>query len=175
MGTKAETEKAPILNTLLLMISVALLLGGTAAYYYFQDLVNTPIRVVGLITTAFVASLIAAQSDNGAAFFRFLKEADIERRKVVWPTHQETLQTALMVIIVTILISLLLAGIDWILGASVRAMIGGAYNHFRLLPALESDPESPELLAELRNTVTAEAIMLVFVVAVTAWLVAAAS
>ncbi|MGK0274157.1 MAG: copper transport protein [Ilumatobacter sp.] len=55
------------------------------------------------------------------------------------------------------------------------AMIGGAYNHFRLLPALEADPESPELLTDLRNTVTAEAIMLVFVVAVTAWLVAAAS
>ncbi|MFN3255374.1 MAG: copper resistance CopC/CopD family protein [Ilumatobacter sp.] len=55
------------------------------------------------------------------------------------------------------------------------AMLGGAYNHFRLLPALEADPESPELLAELRSTVTAEAIMLVFVVCVTAWLVAAAS
>ncbi len=55
------------------------------------------------------------------------------------------------------------------------AMIGGAYNHFRLLPALEADPESPDLLAELRSTVTAEAIMLVFVVIVTAWLVAAAS
>jgi copper transport protein len=55
------------------------------------------------------------------------------------------------------------------------AMIGGAYNHFRLLPSLEADPESPELLTDLRNTVTAEAIMLVFVVAVTAWLVAAAA
>jgi copper transport protein len=55
------------------------------------------------------------------------------------------------------------------------AMIGGAYNHFRLLPALEADPESPDLLTELRSTVTAEAIMLVFVVIVTAWLVAAAS
>lgn len=55
------------------------------------------------------------------------------------------------------------------------AVIGGAYNHFRLLPALESDPESPELLAELRSTLTAEAIILSFVVAVTAWLVAAAS
>ena len=55
------------------------------------------------------------------------------------------------------------------------AMLGGAYNHFRLLPALEADPESPELLTELRSTVTAEAIMLVFVVTVTAWLVAAAS
>ncbi|MEL6892529.1 MAG: CopD family protein, partial [Actinomycetota bacterium] len=55
------------------------------------------------------------------------------------------------------------------------AMMGGAYNHFRLLPALEAEPDSPELLAQLRSTVTAEAIMLAFVVSVTAWLVAAAS
>ena len=78
-----------------------------------------------MIVVAIIASLVAAQSDTGAAFFRFLKESDIERRKVVWPSHQETLQTALMVIIVTILISLFLAGIDWILGAAVRAMVGG--------------------------------------------------
>jgi preprotein translocase subunit SecE len=126
MSTKVETGKAPLLNTLLLTVAIVMLVGGTAAYYYFQDLVNTPIRVVGLIVVAVIASLIAAQSDNGSAFFRFLKESDIERRKVVWPTHQETLQTALMVIIVTILISLLLAGIDWLLGASVRALLGGA-------------------------------------------------
>jgi preprotein translocase subunit SecE len=81
--------------------------------------------VVGLIVIAVIASLIAAQADSGSAFFRFLKESDIERRKVVWPTHQETLQTALMVIIVTILISLFLAAIDWVLGASIRALVGG--------------------------------------------------
>jgi len=125
MSTKAETGKSSLLNTLLLAVSVVLLLGGTAGYYYFQDLVNTPIRVVALIVVALIASFIAAQSDNGAAFFRFLKESDIERRKVVWPTHQETLQTAFMVIIVVILISLLLATIDWLLGAAVRALIGG--------------------------------------------------
>jgi preprotein translocase subunit SecE len=125
MSTKAETGKSSLLNTLLLAASVVLLLGGTAGYYYFQDLVNTPIRVVALIAVALIASFIAAQSDNGAAFFRFLKESDIERRKVVWPTHQETLQTAFMVIIVVILISLLLATIDWLLGAAVRTLIGG--------------------------------------------------
>ena len=81
--------------------------------------------LVALIAVAIVASFIAAQSDSGATFFRFLKEADIERRKVVWPTHQETLQTALMVVIVTILISLFLAGVDWLLGAAVRALVGG--------------------------------------------------
>jgi len=122
---KVETGKPPIVNTLLLIVATALLVAGVGGYYWYQDLVITPIRVVSLIAVAVVASFIAAQSDSGSAFFRFLKEADIERRKVVWPTHQETLQTALMVIIVTILISLLLAGIDWVLGASIRALVGG--------------------------------------------------
>ena len=125
MSTKVETNKPAFVNTLLLAIATGLLIAGVGAYYWFQDLAITPVRVVGLIIVAVVASLIAAQSDSGSAFFRFLKEADIERRKVVWPSHQETLQTALMVIIVTILISLFLAGIDWILGAVIRSLVGG--------------------------------------------------
>ena len=59
--------------------------------------------------------------------------------------------------------------------AVALAAVAGGYNHVRLLPALESDPESPELLATLRSTLTSEAILLGFVVVVTAWLVAAAS
>ena len=125
MKGKVETGKPQIVNTLLLAAATALLIAGVGAYYWFQDLAITPVRVVGLIVVAFVASFIAAQSDSGAAFFRFLKEADIERRKVVWPTHQETLQTSMMVIIVIILISLFLAGIDWLLGAAVRSLVGG--------------------------------------------------
>ena len=125
MKAKAETGKPQIVNTLLLALATMMLIAGVGAYYWFQDLMITPVRVVGLIVVAVVASLVAAQSDTGAAFFRFLKESDIERRKVVWPTHQETLQTALMVVIVTILISLFLAGIDWLLGAAVRALVGG--------------------------------------------------
>jgi preprotein translocase subunit SecE len=125
MKGKAETGKPPIVNTLLLGVATALLIAAVGAYYWFQDLAITPVRVVALIVAAVVASFIAAQSDSGAAFFRFLKEADIERRKVVWPTHQETLQTSLMVIIVIILISLFLAGVDWLLGAAVRSLVGG--------------------------------------------------
>ncbi len=125
MSSKADTSKHAIVNTLLLAVSTALLISGVGSYYWFQDLAITPVRVVGLITVVVVASLIAAQSDTGSAFFRFLKEADIERRKVVWPTHQETLQTALMVIIVTILISLFLAAVDWVLGAVIRSLVGG--------------------------------------------------
>ncbi len=125
MSTKAETEKSQLANTLLLAVSAILLVGGVAGYYYFQGAIITPVRVVSLIVIALIAALIAAQSVTGATFFRFIKESDIERRKVVWPTHQETLQTSLMVIIVTILISLFLAAVDWMLGASVRSLVGG--------------------------------------------------
>jgi methionine-rich copper-binding protein CopC len=59
--------------------------------------------------------------------------------------------------------------------AAGLAMVGGAYNHFWLLPALETDPDDPTLVAHLRSAVTAEAIMLGFVTVVTASLVAAAS
>jgi copper transport protein len=51
----------------------------------------------------------------------------------------------------------------------------GAYNHFRLRPALEAHPTDVGLLRTARSALTSEAIILGFVVVVTAWLVAAAS
>jgi copper transport protein len=57
---------------------------------------------------------------------------------------------------------------------AVAAAIG-AYNHFRLVPALDAEPGSDPLASRVRSIVTAEAIVLVFVVIVTASLVAAAT
>lgn len=113
------------MDSMLLLLAVVVLLGGIGAYYYFQDLANLPVRVGGLILITVFGGWIAAQSTQGATFFAFLKAADIERRKVIWPTHQETLQTSLMVIVVTIIISLFLAAVDWGLGALVRSLLGG--------------------------------------------------
>jgi len=59
--------------------------------------------------------------------------------------------------------------------AAGLAMLAGAYNHFRLMPALERDPDDEVLHRSVRSTVTAEAILLGFVIVVTSWLVAAAS
>ncbi len=55
------------------------------------------------------------------------------------------------------------------------AMAIGGYNHFRLRPALEADPADSDLLRTARAALTSEAIVLAFVVVVTAWLVAAAA
>lgn len=51
----------------------------------------------------------------------------------------------------------------------------GAYNRFRLQPALDAAPDDAALLVRVRSAVTAEAILMVFVIVVTAWLVVAAT
>ena len=125
MNSKVENSRSAFADTLLLLISIIMLLGGVAAYYYYQNLAITPIRVAALIVVTLLAAWVAAQTQKGGAFFRFLKESDIERRKVVWPTHQEAVQTSLMVIIVTIIISLFLAAVDWMIGSVVRSLLTG--------------------------------------------------
>ena len=125
MNSKVENSRSAFADTLLLLISVVILLGGVAAYYYYQSLAITPVRVAALIFVTIIACWVAAQTQKGGAFFRFLKESDIERRKVVWPTHQEAVQTSLMVIVVTIVISLFLAAVDWMIGSLVRSLLSG--------------------------------------------------
>jgi copper transport protein len=51
----------------------------------------------------------------------------------------------------------------------------GAFNHFRLRPALEQRPDDPALAKELRTSLVAESAVLVVVIVLTAWLVAAAT
>lgn len=58
--------------------------------------------------------------------------------------------------------------------AAAVAMAIGAYNHFRLMPALDRDPDDEQVHRAVRSSVTAEAIILGFVVVATVWLVAAA-
>jgi len=125
MNGKAEKIGSGFADTLLLLISVIMLLGGVTAYYFYQDLAIMPVRVAALMTVTLLASWVAAQSQKGGAFFRFLKESDIERRKVIWPTHQEAVQTSLMVIVVVIIVSLFLAVVDWALGSLVRSLLAG--------------------------------------------------
>jgi len=125
MNSKVENSRSAFTDTLLLLVSIIMLLGGIVAYYFYQDLAITPVRVAALIVVTLLASWVAAQSQKGSAFFRFLKESDIERRKVVWPTHQEAVQTSLMVIVVVIIISLFLASVDWLIGTLVRSLLTG--------------------------------------------------
>ena len=53
----------------------------------------------------------------------FLRQVQTEGRKVVWPTREETVRTAIFVFILTVILSLFFLGIDSIFSLIVRSLL----------------------------------------------------
>ena len=123
MASKSETSTTSVLDTILLLLAVMVLLGGIVGFYYFENQAITVVRSIGLLGAVGIAAIISRFTEKGRSMFRFFKEADIERRKVVWPTRAETVQTTIMVIIVTIIVSIMLFFIDSLIGWLVRWLL----------------------------------------------------
>lgn len=122
MSTQAAETKNPM-NVLLWIIAIALVGAGVAGNMYFAE-ESLLYRVLGLVAIGVVALFVALKTDQGAAFADLLKEARIEVRKVVWPTHQETTQTSLMVLGLVLIAALILWGLDSLLSWLVSGIIG---------------------------------------------------
>ena len=54
---------------------------------------------------------------------KFMNEVRAEIRKVVWPTRAETVQTAIMVLILTTILSFFFLGVDTIFSAIVQWLL----------------------------------------------------
>ena len=117
MNSKAESAN-PTLDTIKLVFSLLLVIAALVAFYIFADQ-SLLYRVIGLLLVAGVAIWISLQTEKGGQILGFFQEAQVEVRRVVWPTRQETLQTTLLVIIVVVLIAVILWLLDMLLGASV--------------------------------------------------------
>lgn len=122
MNSKVETEGSG-LDTAKLAAAVTLLMAAVVAFYYFADH-SLLLRVLGLLAAAAVALFIVAQTAVGARALGFLGDAQTEVRKVVWPTRQETVQTALIVFAVVIFMGILLWLLDMLLLWAVRLLTG---------------------------------------------------
>jgi preprotein translocase subunit SecE len=115
MNTKPESAAASsTLDTVKIYAAAAVLLGGLFAYYWFSD-VSLLIRVLGLIAALVVAILVALQSTQGRQLWEFVQGSQVEIRKVVWPTQQETLQTTGLVFVFTLVLGLFFLLIDTLL------------------------------------------------------------
>ena len=53
----------------------------------------------------------------------FIRQVQAESRKVVWPTRQETITTAIFVGIMMVVMSLFFLGIDTVFGAVVQFLL----------------------------------------------------
>ena len=121
MNAKVEAGAAS-LDTAKLAAAALLLIGGIFAFYFFADY-STLLRVLGLLIIGGAAAAIALQTQVGRQLWQFVGDARTEVRKVVWPTRQETTRMTWVVIAVVIIISLVLAGFDFIVKWAIELFL----------------------------------------------------
>ncbi len=102
------------------VIAVLAVLVVTNFYFEFSTLERT----IGLVVALPLAGFIAAQTTKGREFVQFAKEAKLEVRKVVWPTRQDTNKMTGIVAIATVIVAIILFGLDWVLLKIVSFLTG---------------------------------------------------
>ena len=123
MNASTEQEPNGSLDFLKWGVIVLLLAGAVVGNYMFaeQSILTRAIAVVALVI---IAGFVAMQTVKGRLAVAFAKESRIEIRKVVWPTRQEAVQTTGIVLFATLIMSLILWGLDSILFKLVGYITG---------------------------------------------------
>ncbi len=115
MSARAESTSSG-LDTVKLVLAVALLIAGIVGFYHFADK-SLVYRVLGLLAAGLTGVALMLTTAMGRAFTSFLVESRVEVRKVIWPTRQETMQSTLVVVALVFLVGLILwtldAGLFW--------------------------------------------------------------
>ena len=124
MNAKTETPAgASALDSVKLVLSAALLLGGLVGYYWFAD-ASVVLRAVGVVLSVALALAVFFTTARGRDLWRFIQTSRVELRKVVWPTRQETFQTTMAVIIFVIIMGVFFWGLDMFLLWATRILTG---------------------------------------------------
>lgn len=122
MNSNVETTGMK-LDTLKLGLALLIALAALVGFYFYADQ-SLLYRVVGLLTAAGISVAIALQTEKGRHIWGYFHDAQIEVRKVVWPTRQETIQTTLIVIIMVVIVAIILWLLDMFLGWSIGLLMG---------------------------------------------------
>ncbi|MCW8109212.1 preprotein translocase subunit SecE [Alteromonas ponticola] len=122
MSEKTESTSNP-LDMLKWLVVFALLIGLVTANYMFGEY-SVLYRALVAVAVGAIALFIAATTEKGSTFLSFAKDSRMEVRKVIWPTRQETNQTTLIVIAATVVVGLILWGLDGIIVRVVGFITG---------------------------------------------------
>ena len=105
------------------IVVTAIVVGGVLGNWYYQDQ-SLLYRVLAVLALAAVAALVSFQTSQGKALWTLVKESRVEIRRVVWPNRQETTQTTFIVVMLVLVFSMILWGLDSLLSWIVATVIG---------------------------------------------------
>ncbi|HUW98689.1 MAG TPA: preprotein translocase subunit SecE [Acidiferrobacter sp.] len=112
-----------MVDKLKLTASVVFLAAGIVGYYVLAGHPEVW-RVLAVLAGVVLATATVMQTAAGRSGWAFIKESRVELSKVIWPTHKETAQTTLVVIVLVVLIALFLWIVDLGLIKGVSMLTG---------------------------------------------------
>jgi len=115
VGNRADTIK--------FIVALLIVILATASFYMFPEF-SLLLRVLVIMAAIILSAVIGFQTEKGRKIWGFFGEVQIEVRKVVWPTREETVQTTLVVILMVFVIALFLWLLDLFLGWSIGVIMG---------------------------------------------------
>ncbi len=122
MSEKTENQ-SNALDMFKWVVVFALLAGLVTANTMYGE-ISVLYRAIAIVVVVGIAGFIAATTEKGSTFLSFAKESRTEVRKVVWPTRQEANQTTLSVLAATLIMALILWGLDGIIVRVVGFITG---------------------------------------------------
>ncbi|WP_113906987.1 preprotein translocase subunit SecE [Aliidiomarina celeris] len=114
MSANTTENAANPMDSVKWIIAIGLLAAAVVGNYMLGD-VSVVVRAIGVIVLVVAAAFVAASTAKGDQFIKFSKESRTEVRKVVWPSRKEATQTTLIVLGATVIVALILWGLDGIL------------------------------------------------------------
>jgi preprotein translocase subunit SecE len=121
--TTPETSQSGALDIIKLLAAAGILVGGLYGYYCLVE-VSLPLRVLLVLGGLIVGVAVAMTSTQGQRLWAFIQGSRVEIRKVIWPTKQETTQTAIAVFVFTLVMALFFWALDSGLLWLTRRLVG---------------------------------------------------
>lgn len=122
MAAQVERERKSA-DLPLIVLAVVLAVAGVVGFYFLTEYA-LPARLAALLVPVGVGLWLFSRTAPGVAALGFLRDANIEVRKVVWPTRQETLQTTGVVFVAVLISAVFLWGLDSALAFTVKTLTG---------------------------------------------------
>ena len=123
MSETVENQGSSAFDTIKWLTVFVLLAALVAANHYFEQ-ASVLYRALAAVGVVIVVGFIAATTNKGTRFITFAKDSRTEVRKVVWPSRQEATQTTLIVLVATVIMALILWGLDGIIVRLVGFITG---------------------------------------------------
>ncbi len=123
MNANTETSPGSVLDTVKLALAAAILVGGIAGFYQFEQQ-SLLVSVSVILAAVALAVVVFMQTERGRALWKFIQGSRVEIRKVIWPTRTEAMQTTLTVFVFVLILGIFFWGLDMFLLWVTRLLTG---------------------------------------------------